>query len=293
MSNASPNIHIKQYLDYYLDLLHSPKFAVMLNGPWGVGKTYFLKDYLSNRYPEKKEYVYISLFGLQSAEQIDEALFQAIYFNSQGLLAKGANKAEGFFSKHNPLSKSKTAEHVIGQFDKNAVMGKIGQALLKHLKIEKSDLLDCWNKFTAKVYVFDDLERAKISTEEVFGYLNQFVEHEDCKVIVVANEGQIDDEGYCSKKEKVIGKTLLVHSDYENALTSFVEQGADDPASKFLANGRDKITAVYKESGIENLRILQQSLWDFERLYKIVDEKQQENEPAMVHLLCFFLALSF
>ena len=41
------------------------------------------------------------------------------------------------------------------------------------------------------IFVFDDLERCDCPINEVFGFLNEIVEHENTKVIIVANEKEI------------------------------------------------------------------------------------------------------
>ncbi len=74
------NRHVWDYLTYYLGLAHAPCFAVLLSGPWGVGKTYLLKAFLKDRFKEDvADYVYVSLYGLSSIEEIDDALFQAAF----------------------------------------------------------------------------------------------------------------------------------------------------------------------------------------------------------------------
>ena len=45
------NAHIHEYLSYYLALRHPPHYAVLLNGPWGVGKTFLMKKYLADHFP--------------------------------------------------------------------------------------------------------------------------------------------------------------------------------------------------------------------------------------------------
>ena len=37
------NKHVKDFLDYYLNFSREPKYAVMLNGAWGTGKTFLIK----------------------------------------------------------------------------------------------------------------------------------------------------------------------------------------------------------------------------------------------------------
>ena len=62
----NPNHHISEYLDYYLGLQHSPEFAVMINAPWGTGKTFFVQKYLEQWQSENidKKIIFISLYGL-------------------------------------------------------------------------------------------------------------------------------------------------------------------------------------------------------------------------------------
>jgi GTPase SAR1 family protein len=75
---AKSNKHGWDYLTYYLGLKHAPGFAVLVSGPWGVGKTYLLKAFLKEEFGEETaNYVYVSLYGLSSIEEIDDALFQA------------------------------------------------------------------------------------------------------------------------------------------------------------------------------------------------------------------------
>ena len=40
---SAPNKHIEEYLDYYFDGKKNFQYAVLLNGAWGSGKTWFVK----------------------------------------------------------------------------------------------------------------------------------------------------------------------------------------------------------------------------------------------------------
>src|SRR4051794_9363809 len=88
---SNRNKHVWEYLTYYLDLTRAPGFAVLLSGPWGVGKTYLLKAFLKEKLGEDAaSYVYVSLYGLSSIEEIDDALFQAAFPVMTGTAAKAA-----------------------------------------------------------------------------------------------------------------------------------------------------------------------------------------------------------
>src|ERR1700693_1551691 len=73
------NDHVLEYLTYYCALPHPPHYAVMVSGPWGVGKTYLVKRFLNRHFEESKRPIYVSLYGLSTIDEIDAALFQAIY----------------------------------------------------------------------------------------------------------------------------------------------------------------------------------------------------------------------
>jgi predicted ATPase len=78
--DADRNRHIGEYLEYYVSFPHSPRYAVLLNGAWGVGKTFLVKRFFK-QFPTEGEprAVYVSLFGLSTLDEVDEALLRAIY----------------------------------------------------------------------------------------------------------------------------------------------------------------------------------------------------------------------
>ena len=69
------NENIIEFLDYYIGK-QSPKYAVLLSGKWGSGKTYFINDYIKNKKKDESnpKFAKISLFGKKDTEQIDDVL---------------------------------------------------------------------------------------------------------------------------------------------------------------------------------------------------------------------------
>ncbi len=271
------NRHVKDYLTFYLSLPHSPHYAVMINGPWGIGKTYLVKQFLNKTIREPDKYVYVSLFGLTTLNEIDSALIEAIY----------------------PLVGSKFAK----------IGGRIAKAALKFKGIELDFKLgDIVDKFNARIFVFDDLERCEMPINVVMGYINEFVEHDGCKVIIIANENEIaggnridtdkseerkENDEYRRRREKLVGKTLEVQSAFDEAFNYFVTQiNNSEVKSLFLKNAAD-ITAIYAQSGLNNLRILQQTMWDFERICDALTGQHRKNAEAMTALIRLIFALSF
>lgn len=259
------NSHVFEYLDYYLNFPHAPNYGVMLDGPWGIGKTYLVKKFLKHKFgDDKQQYTYISLFGLKSLSEIDDALYAAAH----------------------PLLASKGVK----------VAGKLAKALLKFNDVEIDydfDIKDFLAKRSTNVFIFDDLERAEMDTNEVLGYINEFVEHDGCKVIIIANQNEFEgDAEYARRKEKIVGKTLKVESSLDEALHHFIEQIDDNETKKLLESKQGMVAAIYYLSDLHNLRVLQQSLWDFQRLYGAMTDEQKLNEPALDACLQLFLALS-
>ena len=48
-----------------------------------------------------------------------------------------------------------------------------------------------WLNLGSFIFVFDDLERCDCPLNEIFGFLNELVEHENTKVIIIANEKEL------------------------------------------------------------------------------------------------------
>ena len=181
--------------------------------------------------------------------------------------------------------------------------GKIFSSLLKSQGIDLDNLKtdDFFNIYHPEsIYIFDDLERCCMPIEASLGYINSFVENNNCKVIIIGNEEEIasyaDNQkkaSYKSIKEKVIGKTLRMMPETENALNYFLEQLQKGEGREFLKSQRDLIIQMYQTSKLDNLRILQQSLNDFERLYAYLEDKHKKHEMFMKDLVMLFFVLSF
>jgi|GEM_PF-5412413 len=74
--NTSLNHHIEDYLNYYCGLSYSPKFAILLKGRWGSGKTCFIKQYCEKL---SKKFLYVSLYGVTNYSEIEDSLFKQLH----------------------------------------------------------------------------------------------------------------------------------------------------------------------------------------------------------------------
>jgi hypothetical protein len=230
-----------------------------------------VKQLLKETVGEPDKYVYMSLFGIATRDEIDNALFQALY----------------------PWVGSKAAK----------IGGRIFKTALKYGGIQTDlQLSDVISKFNPRIYIFDDLERCEMSVNKVMGYINKFVEHDGCKVVIVANEEEIaigkkrqakKQEEYRRRREKIVGKTLKIQSVFSDAFRYFVTEVDHSETKSLFEKHIEDIASIYKQSELNNLRILQQTMWDFERIFRVLTNEQRQNQEAMSALFRLIVALSF
>ncbi|HHF2898414.1 TPA: P-loop NTPase fold protein [Vibrio alginolyticus] len=283
----APNLHIEEFLKYYYSFEQEPGYAVLLKGKWGTGKTWFINQTLNSLAQQNGKYLYVSLYGVTSFEEIEDEFFKQLH----------------------PLLSSKSM----------ALTGKIAKGLLKAtLKIDldgdgKADgsvsaqapelnLPDYLTNTSGFIIVFDDLERASINLESLLGYINHYVEHQGYKVIIIANEEEIlahqeqrDDFklAYRRIKEKLVGKTFEINPDLSGALVNFISEVKSTSAQELYNKNINLISEIYESSQYQNLRHLKQALWDFERFLSFVSRDASSKDGLLDHLLRIFLILSF
>jgi ribosomal protein S15P/S13E len=158
--------------------------AILITGDWGTGKTYFWKTEIEplvstlnvpeHSLPRNFKPVYISLFGIDDLSSIDKKIFFEVCSNFKFLNSSPMKAAAGIGKK------------LLSSMEDFGITGKILDTVTD-IEIDYKKLAslgDC-------VLCFDDLERAKIDIEELLGYINQLVEHDHIRTIIIANEEEI------------------------------------------------------------------------------------------------------
>lgn len=271
IENSRENESVRDFLRYYCAMEKPPKYAVLLTGLWGSGKTWFIHNFLAEIGESPKDFLYVSLNGITSKEGIEDEFFKLIHpvFGSDN--AQFVGKLIGASVKASVL-----AHGVSLTFNTPA-------KIFKKIKPPKSALL-----------VFDDIERCSMKLEDLFGYINQFIEHGDFKVIILADEEKISkDSSYKDIKEKLIGRTFQIVPELSSAFKDFVDELPSSSIKEKIRDNLQVVEQVYKCSKTENLRILRQSLWEFERLCRAINSELLDSQPLFSSLLSIFLAHSF
>jgi hypothetical protein len=146
------------------------KQAIFVNGEWGTGKTHFFKNTLKDQL-DIKNYLILSLYGLDSLEEIDKFLFLNLYPPAKlgEKIKSGIGKETSYFLK------------------------KITGSLFSKFSIDFTDL-DYKDFINPKdvLLVLDDFERASISAIETLGYINNLTENYNMKVIIVGYEEEVE-----------------------------------------------------------------------------------------------------
>lgn len=171
----------KIILDYIED--DRKNQAILLNGEWGCGKTFFVKENLIPEIDTEKYQIFqISLYGVSSIEKIQDMIYGEWIEKAVG------DKTE----KLGPIGGALTKG--IGIFGKSAVQfieSKIGTEGSAS-EAAKEFLEQNIGKNKKPILIFDDIERCQLDIIELMGFLNNLSENNGYKLILVAYEQEIN-----------------------------------------------------------------------------------------------------
>lgn len=304
-------------------------YAIMINGEWGSGKTYFWNNKIRKKIDSMKfngkqyKTIYMSLYGISNLEEISKKIF----IETTQLMDKNLKK---YMNQHE--------EAVIPEYAKS------GLDMANLFGISNNDGKIDYEEFFStddKILCFDDLERANVDVIDILGYINNFVEHDHIKTIIICNEKELstkikssnlemktfiatyilDKEGelqntdkpmvekikdqiesvfdkaneYERIKEKLIGETFEYVPKFDYIVNGILIRYEDDrDLVRFLRENTNLIISTFNKSGTRNLRILKHSLKDFQKIYQIVTQKYPNISNKIVQtMLIFTIAVSF
>ncbi|MCB4458536.1 P-loop NTPase fold protein [Leisingera sp. McT4-56] len=264
-----------QYLNQYV-AAKKTDYAVMIDGPWGSGKTNFvIEAYLKPRRAAAKDkgcdetadYWYASLASAVNPNDIYEQFFVSQYGETTKWGAEIASRLAAYYSKKTAGTKE-DAEKV-----KRAMLNPRG-----------------------KVLVFDDLERSVMPVLQVLALAHSFAA-DGHKVIVIAHDDEIakvkEDERneYLRQKEKFVGKTVRVGSEPEDLLPTLIDRMSCALAQESVRRAKTTLLEVFHASGRLNLRSFRQGIEDFDYLTTHIEKELHGKEEAADALLLFLLAI--
>lgn len=178
------------------------QYALQIDGEWGTGKTYFIKNTIIKDLCEDPDYhsLYFSVYGYNNLPELKQDLFNKILseISKNQKILSSINSISKRFSK---LSKS------LGYTKFSSI------SLISDWIVEASSNAGMKKATTEPLIIFiDDLERISknIDLKDLLGFiLNELLEKLRCKVIILSNSSEIKNfDDFKKIKEKVINRTI-------------------------------------------------------------------------------------
>lgn len=286
------NTHISNFLKKYMDD-PDPRYAVALTGKWGCGKSFFVDMWVKELEKRRQkpgededsielQPVYVSLYGMRTVGEVVKAINREMH---PLLYSKGMQMLKGFAK-------------IAGKVTLNANFDLNGNPETSEVSLSTS--LDSLGFLKSKddstirgdkLLIFDDFERSQIDTKELLGFINGFVERSACHVIVVGDFKKLEKESkdaYEEYKEKTIGKIFEVKPDPKKALDVFL---AEIPSNDWTKGQKRLILECFRLTETNNLRLLRQSIRDFNSVIEDIEIKEK-HLPFMKALLATFIMVS-
>ncbi|MDP3150658.1 MAG: P-loop NTPase fold protein [Ignavibacteria bacterium] len=252
-------------------------YALLINGEWGSGKTYFIKNKIFpivNDLSHKP--IYISLNGISEINQLEQSILLELIklpgdnkisqtiFSSVG---EGIKKLSGFFSK--------------------------GYFKLDITKLNLVSLIPLNNK----ILFFDDLERIspKIGLDEILGYINSnFVEHKSVKVIIIGDLMRVKDQDKLkSIKEKLISREFkFAYTSVEIWQLVVAKYSSNAEFILFLNENKNNIKTLIEAFNVNNLRIIFFFTETLKKIFPLILSKKK-NLAEEIILFTLIITLEF
>lgn len=198
---------INYIIDYIKSDMINPS-AIMIDGEWGSGKTYFVLNNLIKEIRNRLNGIkiaYVTLNGVSSVQELNKRIKTAII-------------------KFNKEKKDRFS--IVDGIDTQILEENINKISLGYIKNLLNVGKNIYANFKLKnsLFIFDDLERIEMKPQEYIGIINDLVEHKKCKCILIGNDAEIKKENYERIKEKLISRTLYFKGDLESFLFSIYDR---------------------------------------------------------------------
>lgn len=213
--------------------------VVLINGTWGIGKTFYLNNYL-----KEKKHIYLSLFGLNSMEEVKNGLYYQL------------NKFVALFKK---MSKSFSGQSI----------GILAVSIpIPNFKFDIEESIKKKLKNENIIIVIDDLERKSenVSIRELLGFIETLSQINGIKILIVANEESLpedDKKVFDLFKEKVVNKTYNIYKYAPDAVLEISDKLlSENPIDNIIdkATFLEAIVDVISNHSIKNLRTLSKAI---------------------------------
>ena len=229
-----------------IDLIdEESSFAIALTGEWGIGKTYFWKEFYKKNHTnlEVNKYSYVSLFGIDS---IDALKFEI------ALSTHETTQKKDYLSGLKGIFKKSLDAIDLPKLEGTGVTLSLGKGLISSAITSLiGDTLIC----------IDDIERLSknLDIKDVMGLVNHLSLEKNCKVVVILHEGKADKD-FREYKEKVFDEVLVL----DDSLLIIEDLISDIEIFPIYEK-------FYQTMGVRNLRFYQR----VQKIYTLIIESHE------------------
>lgn len=243
--------------------IDEPEYALLIDAPWGAGKTFFVKREC-NLENEDGKIRYVSLYGVADVIGFRRALLK------DGLTELTPSAVE-------------TLGNTISKGFKLGELGSLARDVMEERLL----------KILPGTIIFDDLERSMIDPQILLGLINDFVEHKRKRVIILADsESHKIKDVFLKHKEKVIGRTLSLQPDFENAFPFFISKMPEGRGKTYFGTHEKIVADVFQESGHKNLRLLRNAVRECGLILDRIDEDLHVAKEPISRFVKTYMALA-
>lgn len=279
---------IKKYLmegdNPYFKQKNNNGKILMLSGVWGSGKTHFWKNEVEEdliKDMDDKSYVFISLYGKDSIEELQNEIQQLSYNFSKDDSKNIISSTFSVFTK---------VASFIPKISFNAYgMGVKVDAEKTVEKLEKENIKQQIKQGVGRlknggIICFDDFERksSKIDLNDLFGFITNLTEVFQTKTVIITNQEffkENDSEVFSRIKEKSVNKFLLLDPTVDELFKTIYQSKIEYES---LEQYKDDILKAIKITEEKNARIFIQVL---DNCMEYKEFTTKENEIFMLVLI--------
>lgn len=256
--------------------------AILIDGAWGIGKTYQVSRYLKQRKGSKTiKPIYLSCFGFKSTDEIHTALYSKLH-PKINLINKSINIVSPAISLI-PYAGGSISNGL--DFVLDIVTEKTNKNKIDEVKKNKKQT----------IIIFDDLERMNLVDYETnfLGYINQLFLN-NIKVILICNYNEMKNKDtFEAFKEKIVDREYKINSAPQDVINNLFDGIDSEIIDNFGNNIRiAERTAIFYKEIAEHISSLDQSninhlnnktiLWYASLIISKLNSKLDDSEKNLV-----------
>ena len=231
-------------------------YAILIKGEWGVGKTFLVKNsiipYLKQNNIRYKDVIYISLYGIKDLQELENRMMNCI-------------------------------------IERHVKNNKVVKKLTDYSKIlvdslnEKTLIINSikfFQEISNYMWIFDDIERINFAIMDLFGCVNELVEHKNVKVLLIANDMKlsenhtINNNQYGEMKEKIIGQEICYTPNLRKVIEKICQNEEIGTIKKIIKRNKNMLVNTMKKFRCKNLRTLKFCIFNLKIICNQVEESQ-------------------